>query len=69
MPRPLESYSSAVLAEWARLRGFSYFDEELDAIERRLVPTIKQRIVELERAGRVKEALALLAALPARRGA
>jgi hypothetical protein len=34
--RPLESYSSRVLAEWVRVRGWSYFPEELEAIEKRV---------------------------------
>jgi hypothetical protein len=32
--RPLESYSSATLAEFIRRRMISYFPEELDAAER-----------------------------------
>ena len=36
MNRPLESYSSAVLAEFIRVKGISYFQEALDAIEARL---------------------------------
>jgi hypothetical protein len=36
MSRPLESYSVEVLAEWIRVRGFSYFPEELEGIEKRM---------------------------------
>lgn len=34
--RPLESFTPAVLAEWVRVRGFSYFPEELQGIEDRM---------------------------------
>lgn len=34
--RPLEAYSSEVLADFIRGRGISYFPEELDFIEQRL---------------------------------
>ena len=32
--RPLETYSSKVLARWIQARRLSYFDAELQAIER-----------------------------------
>lgn len=34
---PLESYPAAVLAEYMRLRGVSYFPEVLDTIAERLL--------------------------------
>lgn len=36
MSRPLDQYSPAVLAEWIHRRGFSFFPEELDFVEREL---------------------------------
>jgi hypothetical protein len=36
MPRPLESYSSQVLAAFIRARQISYFPEELDVLEQKL---------------------------------
>lgn len=62
--RPLETYCARVLARWVRARGFSYFDAELDAIER-------QCIAEDIEARRVKQArrAANLQALLNERGA
>jgi hypothetical protein len=35
--RPLESFSKEVLIAWITVRGFSYFDEEIEGIEKRLI--------------------------------
>lgn len=34
--RPLHTFSKAVLLEWIRVKGWSYFDSELEGIEARM---------------------------------